>query len=1259
MTTAGTTLRFVSWNVKGMGNIIKLQRVMTHLDQLKGDIYFVQETHMLNKYVARLKRRWVGDVFHSTFNGKARGAAILIRKGLPFKLEKSVLDPNGRYVMVSGRLREMPFLFVCVYGPNWDDSLFVSRLFSSFPDIRDHHVVVGGDFNLVQDPLLDRSSNKPAPLTKAAKTLLSLSQHYGLTDPWRHKFSQSKVFSFFSHVHHSYSRIDFFLLDVRLLAKIVSTDYHTIAISDHAPVSIDLALPFRSARIKQWRFNSVLLAEETYREFLHSQLSLFFELNDVQDISRSSLWEASKAYIRGQLISFVSNRKRNETARITQLLKEIKEVDQRYAVDPAPDLYKERLSLQAELDLISTTAVRTALLRSRQSFYESGDKAGKLLSYQARAEASSRLISAIRSDSGVALTDPSDINKTFVEFYTSLYTSDSPPPPDNILDTITFPQISVESAEALGLPITILEVQEAIGSLQSSKSPGPDGFTTEYYKTFSLILSPFLKDMYNEAFSLGRLPGTLSEATISLLLKKDKDPLSCSSYRPISLLNVDFKILTKVLASRLQRVLSPIIDLDQTGFMPNRQSSCNTRRLFNIITTPGTVAPEVVVSLDAEKAFDRVEWGFLYTVLSKFGLGKTFVDWVRLLYSSPRASVRTNDTVSPSFPLCRGTRQGCPLSPLLFVLAIEPLAIWLRSEASFRGITRHNTIHKVSLYADDLLLYVSDPISSFPTILNVLNKYSSISGYKLNYQKSELMPVNALAKSLPTTIVPFRWSCNGFRYLGIQITPFLSDLYRMNLTPLMEKTVADFARWSTLPVSLAGRISLVKMVVLPKFLYMFQHLPIFLNKSFFVKLDKIISAFLWAGKPARIRKSVLQSPKERGGFALPIFRHYYWAANVQKILFWMYDEEDSVPIWVHLEKMSSPFSFRSILCSQLPLPRLHGCPVASISLKVWSQLRKQLGLVGPSALTSVFRNCAFGPSLDTGFKIWYNMGIKSVIDLYTDGVFSSFTQLSDKYHLPSHNFFRFFQARDYVKKVFPHFPNRPPETLLDSLLLVDPTIKGGISIIYKLIWSEISIPPDILKTSWEESLNITITEQQWNSALALVYASSICARHRLIQCKVIYKVHYTNSKLAKIYPSVKDECSRCHLSPADHSHMFWACPNLQQYWAEIFNTLSEAYEFYVAPNPISAIFGVSPSSDLPKALKRAISFTTLLARRLILLNWKVSHSPSHVRWLREVLYNLKIEKLRFSIRGSIKAFHTTWGPFLRYFDSLNFPQNID
>ena len=170
-------------------------------------------------------------------------------------------------------------------------------------------------------------------------------------------------------------------------------------------------------------------------------------------------------------------------------------------------------------------------------------------------------------------------------------------------------------------------------------------------------------------------------------MKKGKYPVSCASYRPPSLLDVDVKILAKTLATRLEKILPIIISEEQNGFIKGRQLFFNVRTLLNVIFSGHSAStPEVVILLDAEKAFDRVEWRYLFEVLQQFGLGNRFIYWIRLLYTNPQASVHTNNSRSKYFTSSRGTRQGCPLSPLLFALAIEPLSIALRSLPHFHGI---------------------------------------------------------------------------------------------------------------------------------------------------------------------------------------------------------------------------------------------------------------------------------------------------------------------------------------------------------------------------------------------------------------------------------------------------------------------------------------------------------------------------------------------------------------------------------------------
>ena len=236
----------------------------------------------------------------------------------------------------------------------------------------------------------------------------------------------------------------------------------------------------------------------------------------------------------------------------------------------------------------------------------------------------------------------------------------------------------------------------------------------------------------------------------------------------------------------------------------------------------------------------------------------------------------------------------------------------------------------------------------------------------------------------------------------------------------------------------------------------------------------------------------------------------------------MREDQEPLPVWVHLESRASPFSLRSVLCAQLPLPVLgmSNCPIIAFSLKIWCQFRRAFGLPASSTLTPIHRNCTFEPSRsDSAFWIWHNKGIKSVNDLYMNQVFSSLTQLLTKYNLPQHHLFRFFQVRDYVKKLFPHFPNRPPETLVDALLKRDLIAKGCISFLYRSIWAASSTSLNAVRSAWEVILNVKLTEQQWESAFSLIHLSSICSRHRLIQCKVFFRIHYTNARLAKIYPS--------------------------------------------------------------------------------------------------------------------------------------------
>ncbi|KAA0701525.1 LINE-1 reverse transcriptase -like protein [Triplophysa tibetana] len=1259
---SGTGLKLVSWNCNGLNQPIKRSKVLHHLQQLGAHIVFLQETHLNSSSHIRLKGRWVSQVFNSSFNGKSRGVAILIHKSVPFVCSNVIADPNGRFVFVTGQLYSNSVILANVYGPNWDDDNFFQQLFAKLPDMSTHLLIMGGDFNCWLNPVLDRSSTRPRVPSKSSKTILSFMDEFSVSDPWRFLNPSGKMYSFFSHVHHSFSRIDYFLLDNLFLHSVQSCSYEAILISDHAPTTLELFIQERGRTCPPWRLNTRLLSNEDFVKFVSNQIDFFLTTNRTPGISASLLWETMKAYIRGEIISYSSYENKQRKKQLKELRVRISQLDDIYASSPSPNIYKDRLSLQAEFDVLSTKEVEELLFKAKYCYYESGDKATKLLAHQLRQASSSQQISQMNTPSGVT-TDPNTINDQFKRFYCSLYTSEvgsDLSALDSFFDSLELVKVDANIAEQLEGPITIDELKRATFSMQSGKCPGPDGFPTEFYKTFCDRLAPVLIEMFNESLTLSKLPQTLNQASISLLLKKNKDPLSCSSYRPISLLSVDVKLLSKLLALRLESVLPLIISPDQTGFVQNRHGFFNLRRLLNVVYNPSTsMGPEAVISLDAEKAFDRVEWNYLFYALERFGFGQEFISWIKLLYSSPVASVRTNDTQSDYFPLHRSTRQGCPLSPLLFAVAIEPLAIALRSEPRIIGITRFGLEQKVSLYADDLLLYVSNLSVSVPAALDILSSFGQISGYKLNLDKSELFPLNQGAQNaalgFPFKIVPF-----GFKYLGIQIRDRFEDLFDYNFAPLLDQIRIDFQRWSLLPLSLVARVNSVKMNILPKLSYLFQSIPVCLPQSFFHKLDKSITEFIWNGKVPRLRKELLQRPRTLGGLALPNLRFYYWASILRVIQLWISLEGLPVsPAWLKMEMFSvKPASLTALTHAPLnfsPSPFCNNILVKS-TFKIWKQIRRYFGLQTFSFLAPLPANPVFHPSLiDGAFSLWSDCGIKAFRDLYISGTFASFQQLSDKFHLPRQHFFRYLQVRSFIRNLSPNFPSLPEASLIDSFLTPLPTIKGAISRLYNLIYSLQLTPQHKIKFQWEEDLGEEISEELWDAILRRVHSSSICARHGLTQCKIIHRAHLTRVRLSKIYKDVDPMCIRCHQAPATHAHMFWSCPSLFNFWTQIFNSISVCIGVQFDPTACTALFGVLPPTlQLPKYKADFVAFISLLARRLILLRWKSPAPPSHSSWIRDILQFVKLEKVRCSIHGSLAKFNKTWDPFFAHVEGLIF-----
>lgn len=333
---------------------------------------------------------------------------------------------------------------------------------------------------------------------------------------------------FFSNVHQTFSRIDYFLLYKKLLPSVRACAYEAIVISDHSPLSLKLKFDHVPMTHLHWRFDTSMLSDEDVVNVIVSSIYIYKQTNNTPEVSHSTIWEAFKAFMRGQLISISSFEKKQRKQTINRLTDQIRQIDNQIASGPSPDLMKDRLLLKAEFDTFTSLEIAKMLLKTRHSYYEFGERAHRLLAHQLRQSSASNIISEIKTQYGIT-RDYLEINNAFKDYYISLYTSEQNCTlleMERFFTDITLPKIDQATMESLDSPLSSEEISMAISALQTNKSPGPDGFSVEFYKAFSAELVPLLLEMYNESFQSGSLPKTLCEASITLLLKKNKDPNS-------------------------------------------------------------------------------------------------------------------------------------------------------------------------------------------------------------------------------------------------------------------------------------------------------------------------------------------------------------------------------------------------------------------------------------------------------------------------------------------------------------------------------------------------------------------------------------------------------------------------------------------------------------------------------------------------------------------------------------------------------------
>jgi len=340
------------------------------------------------------------------------------------------------------------------------------------------------------------------------------------------------------------------------------------------------------------------------------------------------------------------------------------------------------------------------------------------------------------------------------------------------------------------------------------------------------------------------------------------------NWRPITLLNTDYKIITKCIAIRLKKVLPNIIHSDQTGFLKGRFIGENIRLALDVIDyVNDNDLAGLMFLIDFEKAFDKIEWSFLFSSLKLFNFGDDLIKWVKVFYNDATSCVMNNGHASEFFNVYCGLRQGCPLSPLLYIICSEILNISIRNDTRVNGINVMNTEIILSAYADDTTLYLKD-VNSLRRVTEILNSFQLYSGLKVNYDKSELLPLGLYINSPPDIMdINLNYTRDPVRLLGVTFSSNLKDIFQLNYAPKLTKLKEIIRIWSLRDLSPIGKITIIKSLGISQLVFLFSVLPK-PPDNFINELNSVIYKFIWSGKPDKISRSSLIGDYEKGGLKM-------------------------------------------------------------------------------------------------------------------------------------------------------------------------------------------------------------------------------------------------------------------------------------------------------------------------------------------------------------------------------------------------------
>lgn len=1244
-------------NVWGIRSYEKRCKIFRKCQKSSSSVFLLQETHSTSEVEDIWKTQWGGEIFFSHGKNDARGVCILFKNNINFKVHNSVEDGDGRFLILDVSFGDKRLTLANVYGPNTDDPSFFLALANKIEDIDNVEKVIAGDFNCIMDAELDKSGGNPKAHYKTRNLITTWMEEADLVDIWRIRNPDSKQFTWYRlRPSPIFERLDYFLVSSSLCNQVEDVDILPAYVSDHSVITLSVVICGETKGPGYWKLNCSLLHDQKYVEHINKVIRDTSTKNKMEKLDPLLSWEMIKLSIRGETIKFSKQRARKEKGiqkKLEQNLKTLEANEESISAN-----HEEIDRIKRQLDNELDKQAKGAAIRARVRWIEEGEKSTKYFFNLEKRKSRQKTITRIYNSQGNIVTDNRSILQEEQKFYKKIYTSSIPKEQsqkENIIDFMDthpdqLPQLSeLEKASCEGV-FTEKELSEALKSTHNNKSPGLDGIPADFYKVFWKDLKQHLLEAFNFSYTdTGKLSNTQRQGVLCLLPKKDKDTLHLKNWRPISLLNGDYKLATKIIAFRIKSVLKSIIHSDQTGFIKDRYIGENINKIMNVIDyTNLNEIPAILVCIDFEKAFDFIEWEYIFQCLKVFNFGPSLISWIKTIYNELYTSVSNNGWISENFLITRSVRQGCPLSPYLFIIAVEILAIAIRNNKNINSLLYNNLKIKISQYADDTTLLLPFCRETLTHTFNSFDAFRHISGLVINLDKTEIMRLGSIRKS-DAILIPekkIKWTNNSVKILGVHIYSNTQDTILYNFPPLRQKIKNIIAVWQWRNLTLYGRILLAKSLLISQLIYMMSVLPN-PDQKFINEIEQIILDYIWGFKKHKLNKNILYAPLMEGGL------------NMMSLIC----QSKAIKLtWVgRMLSNNNQGIWKDIVYTQLGI----------LGPNIWlCNLKATDSIILTSNISSTFWKdvvrmwCEYSFTVPTGKEdvenqfLWYNSHLRKnnkpffMKRLYENNIHYLKDLLDEnqnvycyenfiiKYNI-NIDFVSFYGLISSIPRDWLQILNNNDEgnglraKKLDVVMAEDRACKQ----IYSDIIVSYYVIPTKAKLKWEAELTITISDDTWRQYFQNIYKTTCNVQLRYFQFQLLHHILTTNRDAFRWKLSTVDTCTFCDNAPETLKHLLWECTITQYFWHRVFSWVKFCTGSNIRFNETEILFGILMDNFLP------FNYIFLVAKKYIYSCKAGKKQPNHNQFISICKKEYEIESTIQKKKGNANKFKETWNLF--------------